>query len=761
MDSTLAAEIAASQVDAPEAPRRRWWRAMLRRSSHVNTPADPRVRRLELHGRRCSSLGLAIAGLTALASLADTWQMHGTAVDAAADAAVRFVDARLDDIDLELESLEVGLGPDAASAGCTASTIAALVRASLDSTLVERFVVAHAGGVPTCHADGATHALPDLPVNQRLALHSTGEIASRLLATRALDGSRVLSAVLDARAFDAGPSAESLWRSAVPMRVTLLSSDARPLRRLEGPQRLARTEAASWGALVRQQGSQRHAVLVRAEVEPASFLTAAAHRLAWALLASALVFGFGLAMYWRWAVRRSRLVIRLEHALAKRQFEPVIQPIVDLSTGLCAGGEVLMRWAHPQRGTLGPGEFIDEAERTGLIVPMSELVMSRAAHRLAPLAAAQPSLYFSINVAPAQLRQPDFAQRLAKWFNADTVPREQVLLELTEREAVDPGGAQALAVLHAQGWRTAIDDFGTGHSSLAALERLPIDRIKIDRAFVSTIGEQTASRPVLDAIIGLARQLNVSLIAEGVETRAQWDYLAARGVRYAQGYLIARPMSIDAFGSWLAAQKALESAEAPSVAASMPSGLAVPVRNASVDALANQLWERMRSTGGLDVRDRIHRLRTYNRCFVGREAVDWLVRHQRTSRAEAVRLGQRLAALGLIRHVLDEHDFKDADLFYRLHAAEASGAQGDAHATDLRQSIRGSDGPRQASRASGLLLHRQCSTGREIVDWIVGRYGVTRLTAVQWGAQLMRTGALRHVFDDQPFRDDASFYRIS
>ena len=758
MDSTLAPEFAAAPDDVPGAPPRPGPRALRQWLGMGAVRTEPRSRTLGLHRGRCLLLGVVGTGVAVLVGLADLWQVHRTAVREAAAAAVQFVDARLDDIDFELGALQSELDRGAPGATCDASVVAALVRASLASHLVERFIVGHDGGAAACHPDGATASLPVLPANQRLALHSTGEIATRLLAIRALEGGRVLAAVLDARAFDAGPAAALPWRGDGVVDITLLSSDGHPLGRLD--RRQPRTAAPAWGALALQQGSPRHAVMVRAEVGPQSCRAVAAQRLPVVLVASMLAWGLGFALFWGHVVRRSRLVLRLERALAKRQFEPVVQPIVELATGRCAGGEVLMRWAHPQRGTLGPAEFIDEAERTGLIVPMSELVMARAAHRLAPLATAHPALYFSINVAPAQLRQPEFARQLAKMFNADTVPREQVLLELTEREAVDPGGAQALAALHAQGWRTAIDDFGTGHSSLAALERMPIDRIKIDRAFVSTIGEQTVSRPVLDAIIALARQLNVSLIAEGVETQAQWDYLTARGVQYAQGYLIARPMPIEAFGSWLVAQQAAQPAAASAAAAPVPASTTWPARAAGVDALASQLWERMRSSGGLDVRDRIHRLRSYGECFVGREAVDWLVRHQRVGREEAVRLGQRLAALGLIRHVLDEHDFKDAELFYRLQPTDARDADGAIHAADLRQSIRGTDGPRQSDRARGLLAHRRCTTGREIVDWIVGRYDITRATAAQWAAQLMRTGVLHHVFDDLPFRDDRSLYRV-
>jgi EAL domain-containing protein (putative c-di-GMP-specific phosphodiesterase class I) len=346
-----------------------------------------------------------------------------------------------------------------------------------------------------------------------------------------------------------------------------------------------------------------------------------------AALVTLLVCGWA----WRQALARSRLSRRLERALRKRQFEPFVQPIVDMATGRCVGGEVLMRWAHPERGILPPSEFIDEAERTGLIVGMSTLVMQRAAHRLAPLAQAHPELYFSFNITAGQLRRPQFAAELADIFNADTIPRPQVLLELTEREALDPLTQRTVRALHAAGWRIAIDDFGTGQSSLAALERMPIDRLKIDRAFVSAVGEQTARRPVLDAIIGLARDLGVRLVAEGVETQVQWDYLAHRQVASAQGYLVSRPLALDAFGRWFEAQLAPINAPVGPLSPMPGAGKSQGPEALLHDERLLGIWRAMVSAGGVDIRDRLFHLRLYRCCFVGREAVDWMVRHAQVS----------------------------------------------------------------------------------------------------------------------------------
>jgi EAL domain-containing protein (putative c-di-GMP-specific phosphodiesterase class I) len=285
--------------------------------------------------------------------------------------------------------------------------------------------------------------------------------------------------------------------------------------------------------------------------------------LPWLVAALAIALGATLLIDQRLAARGSP-ERRMLRAMRKRQFEPVAQPIVSLATGECVGAEVLMRWAHPVRGLLPPAEFIALAEESGMIVPMSEILMRKARDQLAPLARRYPHLYFSFNVTSAQLRDPAFPAKARAIFDEVSLPPRAVLLELIEREAVDRQGELALAQLRSLGFRLAMDDFGTGESSLASLQALAFDRIKVDREFVRTIDEHSRRRPVLDTVIRLGHDLGVPLIAEGVETRAQWDYLSARGVQAVQGFLVARPMPIDAFGRWLDEH----ARKAPSVAGS-------------------------------------------------------------------------------------------------------------------------------------------------------------------------------------------------
>ena len=732
------------EVVAPDS-----WLRRLRRAFQPSMRARPRL--LELDIWRSAALAMALCALATLGGAAWLWQARAQAAVESANAAIRFLDGRLDEIDAQARSLATDVASAAGDEPCPRELTSRLLRASLDGLLVRRWWLQGESGTIGCGPEGQTSAL-ELPLSRdsRLTLMSRPSSGAELLAVRPAGGSKSIVALLDPRALalpQQGP-----WQTVAASgdRITVHGDDGRKLQVLS----LSREGATGPEGIILQasRASERHGMAVGVDVDRSSFYAEWRRQLPGLISAALLCSGAVAAWSWRHGVRRARLVHRLERALRKRQFEPWVQPIVDLSSGHCVGGEVLMRWAHPQRGIVAPGEFIEVAEQTGLIDGMSRLVMTRAAHRLAPLARLHRHLYFSFNLTPDQLRAPLIAQTLAELFNPETLPREQVLLELTEREIVDPAVQGALAALHRGGWRIAIDDFGTGHSSLALLERLPIQRIKIDRAFVASIGAHCASRPVLNAIIGLARELDIGLIAEGVETQDQWDYLAARGVGSAQGYLMARPMPLPAFEQWLAGHSpAAVAAGAPDVAPDV----APPLPEHELQTL----WQRMRSTGGLDIRDRMHHLRSYRQCLVAREAVDWMVRALKVSRAEATQIGRRLVALGWMRHVLDEHDFDDAELFFTA-AVDMQAAPLSPPVDDLRQALRALDGgiPLGAYRR-GLLVHRRCASGRRVVDWLVARHEVSRDTAVQWAAQLMRKGMLRHVFDDQAFRDDGTLYR--
>lgn len=709
---------------------------------------------------RLALLALALGVLAVQAGLVAHRYAQLRHAQLLATSARDWVDHRLDAVLAELQAFSAA--HPALSDTCSAPLTAALLQVSLESAYIRRLSVQEAGARQACGPEGSLPAQTAAAwEGGTLALTPRGKVDANdpRPVVKLIDAQgRLLHAELDLRTL-------ALSTPAMGWQVRLQAMGGGSMA-MAGPDSNHAHLATTMQTLGAQARSLRHALEVMVQQDSSAGASASMGP-AWAaaavLLAEA-VLAFVVWLAWQHTLRQARLRHRIEQGLRKRQFEPWVQPIVDLQTGRCLGGEVLMRWNHPERGILGPASFIEEAERTGLVLGMSDLVMGRAAHLLAPLAQQNPGLYFSFNVTPGQLRQADFAQQLGRIFNASTLRREQVLLEVTEREFVDAEATRALMALNAAGWRLAIDDFGTGHSSLASLEQLPIDRIKIDRAFVKTIDEQTVKRPVLDAIIALAQQLNVRLIAEGIETKSQWDYLAARGVYSAQGFLMAKPMAIPDFLRWLAEQQAADVPVAGAVATVRPGAATTAAAAGSVDSIIDDhawaLWNRLRSPGGLERQDRLYRLRVYADCFIGREAVDWLVRHQGVSREEALCIGQRLTALGLIRHVVDEHDFADTGYFYRLVSPQHADTAAPPALRDVLTRLRGPDGLVQRDHGRGVLVHRRCATGRQIVDWLQQHYQVPATTATQWAAQLMRQGALRDVLDQAPFRNDRTLYRL-
>ncbi|MEC5398472.1 EAL domain-containing protein [Uliginosibacterium sp. H1] len=261
-----------------------------------------------------------------------------------------------------------------------------------------------------------------------------------------------------------------------------------------------------------------------------------------------LLAGVALSLLAAWCLRQvwNRLQApeeALRQALARREFLPYYQPIINLETGLCDGAEVLMRWRHPGMGLIPPDSFIPIAERTGLIKPMTALLLERVCAQLGPLLRNR-NLYVSINLSRSHLDDLDIVDSLLTYCRRYEVPPATFVFEITERGLPDdPGHAEVVVdALRGLGCRVFIDDFGTGHNGLALLQRLTVDALKIDRSFVEPIGDESAKARVIDSIIELADRQGLALVAEGVETEQQQRYLADHKVAHAQGYLFAAPM---------------------------------------------------------------------------------------------------------------------------------------------------------------------------------------------------------------------------
>ncbi len=252
---------------------------------------------------------------------------------------------------------------------------------------------------------------------------------------------------------------------------------------------------------------------------------------------------------------RAEAEAALRLAIREQRFVLHYQPQVDCD-GEWIGAEALLRWAHPERGLVAPGEFIPLAEETGLILPIGRWVLETACQRLKAWAGDRRSrdLHLSVNVSARQFGQPDFVEQVAETLRVSGAPAERLVLELTESVVLDDvaGAADKMNALKQLGVGFAVDDFGTGYSSLAYLTRLPLDQIKIDRSFVRNLPGSANDAAVAHTIITLAESLGLAVIAEGVETEAQHRFLERHGCPSFQGFLFGKPMPIDVFEAKLA-----------------------------------------------------------------------------------------------------------------------------------------------------------------------------------------------------------------
>ena len=250
------------------------------------------------------------------------------------------------------------------------------------------------------------------------------------------------------------------------------------------------------------------------------------------------------------SARHLQLVNALRHALKREQLQLHFQPQIAVGDGRIVGAEALLRWTHPELGSVPPGEFIPAAEDSGLILAIGEWVIRNAARQarvwldkgLAPLV-------MSVNLSAVQFRHPDLPRLVSRILAEENLPAAYFELELTEGVAMnDPQNAVAvMASLHERGVRMSIDDFGTGYSSLSQLKKFKVYKLKIDQSFVRDISTDPEDKAIVGAIINMARSLGLKTLAEGVETAGQLAFLREQGCDEIQGYFYCRPVPADAF----------------------------------------------------------------------------------------------------------------------------------------------------------------------------------------------------------------------
>ena len=240
----------------------------------------------------------------------------------------------------------------------------------------------------------------------------------------------------------------------------------------------------------------------------------------------------------------------LHRAVAREEFRVFFQPMVELAKGACIGVEALARWQHPERGLLGPGDFLRSAEETGLVVPIGQIVLERACRRVVEWRAVVPDpsrFRVSVNLSSRQLLHVDLPDLVGDVLERTGLPPRALCIEITESVVLDDPEAGLLAVkaLKALGVQVCIDDFGTGYSALGYLREFPIDEVKIDRSFVAKLGSEPEESAIVAAVVSLGHGLGVTVTGEGVETPDQVEMLRSLGVDAAQGFLFAPPQPAD------------------------------------------------------------------------------------------------------------------------------------------------------------------------------------------------------------------------
>ena len=249
------------------------------------------------------------------------------------------------------------------------------------------------------------------------------------------------------------------------------------------------------------------------------------------------------------AVRNLRTGNDLHRALQRHEFEVHYQPVWNVGDQRVVGFEALVRWRHPERGLVAPIEFIGLAEDTGLLVPIGAQVLEASLQQLARWSQAHdcPNLTMAVNLSARQLTAPSLVESLQGSLQRSGVDPSRVYLEITESALMTDVKASELMLKAVRqiGVRLSVDDFGTGYSSLTYLKRFPVQGLKVDRSFVSGLGTDHEDGTIVEAVVRLGHALGLRVVAEGVETRQQLDYLCSIGCDLGQGYLISRPLPAD------------------------------------------------------------------------------------------------------------------------------------------------------------------------------------------------------------------------
>jgi len=312
------------------------------------------------------------------------------------------------------------------------------------------------------------------------------------------------------------------------------------------------------GSLTVQRRSERFPIMVDAERGRGTIADEYRDILLIGRLGAILVTGFGLGFFWL-SFRREHNdpVAELKRAIHHGEIIPFFQPLVDIKTGKMHGAEVLARWRRPDGAIIPPVSFIPLAEQSGLIYDMTRALMRRARDEMSECYGRRPHIKLGFNLFAGHFADGKIVEDVKEIFDGSPIAFNQIVLEVTERAPL-PDLAEArriISQLQELGAQVGIDDVGTGHGGLSYLLKLGIDLIKIDKMFVDALGTERYSQTIIETLVELARNMKMEVVAEGVETFEQVEYLRAKGINVAQGYIFAPPLPGSSYLSLLEAME--------------------------------------------------------------------------------------------------------------------------------------------------------------------------------------------------------------
>ncbi len=244
----------------------------------------------------------------------------------------------------------------------------------------------------------------------------------------------------------------------------------------------------------------------------------------------------------------------LQYALRSEQFFPLYQPVYNSDLKKYVGVEVLIRWKNSFGALIVPDQFIQEAENTGIIFPIMGYLIERSYKELKPILDKDPQFHVAFNLTQGQIKDKDFVEELMRLTGQYEIDPSQVVLELTERylpDFSDEDTKKTIMFLQSKGYSLAIDDFGTGHASINYLRQFPFDFLKIDKLYIQSIGSGAVTEKLAKSIIDMAQSLNITMIAEGVETSEQFDYVTSHGINLLQGWYFSKALPSETLNEFL------------------------------------------------------------------------------------------------------------------------------------------------------------------------------------------------------------------